>query len=329
MSAARLRTVLVGAGKIGIGYAAGSGVRFASHAAVLRVHPAFQWDAVVDPSPAAREQAVRHWGVPIAVATVQELLAQYDPEVAVLATPPEVRLQILEQLPGLLGVLVEKPLGLNYREAKAIVSLCGERGIPMQVNLLRRADERLRRMAAGELTSLIGKPQCAFGVYGNGLLNNGVHMVDQVRMLLGEVESVRALGPAVHLRHTPLSGDVHAAFLLLLRNGINVVMHPLDFESYRENGLDIWGERARLSILEEGHCMLLFPPCPHPILERAHNLDASHPRILESTLGDAFYRMYDNLAEAIAGKAMLWSSGESALETTRLIESVTEACGAC
>jgi predicted dehydrogenase len=324
MSAA-LRTVLIGAGKIGIGYAGGPAVRFASHASVLSKHPAYCWEAVVDPSPAARERALHCWGVRIAVASVQQLVAQYQPEVAVLATPPGARLEIIQGLPGLRGVLVEKPLGFNCAEAQALVSSCGRRGIPLQVNLLRRADEQLRALAASELEALIGKPQCTFGVYGNGLLNNGVHLVDLVRMLLGEIESVEALGPAVPLRDVPVTGDVHIPFVLKLRNGSAVVMHPLGFESYRENGLDIWGTQARLSIIAEGRRMLFYPPCRHPILEETQQLDAAHPRVLESTLGDAFYRMYDNLAEAIAGKAALWSSGESALATAHIIELVKEA----
>jgi predicted dehydrogenase len=193
------------------------------------------------------------------------------------------------------------------------------------VNLLRRADERLRALASGELQALIGTPECAFGVYGNGLLNNGVHMVDLARMLLGEVTSVEALSRAMPFGAGPISGDVHAAFVLRLQSGLPVAMHPLGFEFYRENALDIWGARGRLSILEEGRCILVYPPCQHPILESAHALDAMHPRHLDSTLGEAFYRMYDNLAGAIAGGTALWSSGESALKTARVIESVQEA----
>ena len=38
---------------------------------------------------------------------------------------------------------------------------------------------------ARHLTSQIGVPQLAFLTYGNGLKNNGVHMIDLVHMLLG------------------------------------------------------------------------------------------------------------------------------------------------
>jgi predicted dehydrogenase len=320
-----MRTVLIGAGKIGIGDGKTPAMRFASHAAVLRIHPAFRWEAVVDPSPEARRRARECWGVRIAAADMAELLAQYEPEVAVLATPPGARLAAIRQLTGLRGVLVEKPLALTYAEAHALVESCDERAIPLQVNFLRRADERMRALAAGDLAALIGKPECVFGVYGRGLRNNGVHMVDLVRMLLGEVESVEALGPA-EAAAGPISGDVHVPFLLRLQGGISAILHPLGFEVYRENGLDIWGRCGRLSILEESRRILLYAPRPHATLDGAQELNTASPGFLEATLGEAFYRMYDNLADAIAGKAELWSSGRSALATERIVEAASHGC---
>ncbi len=325
MSAGGWRTVLIGAGKIGIGSAGSPAMRFTSHAEVLHAHPAFCWEAVVDPSPAARREAVERWGVRIAAPGIPELLAQYAPQVAVVATPPEARLETIRPLPGLRGVLVEKPLGRTYGEAQGLVIDCAARGIPLQVNLFRRADERLRALAAGELAARIGTPECVFGVYGRGLRNNGVHMLDLVRMLLGEVAAVEALGRAAPVPEGPIAGDIHVAFTLRLRSGVRAMFHPLAFECYRENGLDLWGRSGRLSILEEGRRILAYAPGPHPTLAGARELSAARPVLLEPTLGEAFYRMYDNLAEAIAGRAELWSGGESALETERLVEWVEQA----
>ena len=67
------------------------------------------------------------------------------------------------------------------------------RNLLVQVNLLRRADECFRELAAGRMVELIGRLQAAQGLYGNGLINNGTHMVDLVRMLFGEVEEAKAV----------------------------------------------------------------------------------------------------------------------------------------
>jgi hypothetical protein len=48
------------------------------------------------------------------------------------------------------------------------------------------------------------------------------------------------------------------------------------------------------------------------------------PTIIESVTGRALYDLYDNLASAIDGQESLWSPGESALQTARVIEAIIE-----
>src|SRR5438067_588095 len=95
----QLRTVLIGAGKVGMSYAddeaMGRHYRYASHAQVLRDHPSFEWGAVVDVAPEALRAARERWGVKIATADLAECAA-YAPDVAVLATPPAERLRQIE-----------------------------------------------------------------------------------------------------------------------------------------------------------------------------------------------------------------------------------------
>mgnify|MGYP001412936739 CR=1 FL=1 len=57
--------------------------------------------------------------------------------------------------------------------------------LPVLVNYWRRADRLFQALAAGGLTEHVGSPQAVFGLYGNGLVNNGGHLIDFLRMLLG------------------------------------------------------------------------------------------------------------------------------------------------
>jgi hypothetical protein len=41
--------------------------------------------------------------------------------------------------------------------------------------------------------------------------------------------------------------------------------------------------------------------------------------LLPTTVGTALWQMYDNLADAVAGRAPLWSPGESALQVERVV----------
>lgn len=325
---ARLRAVLIGAGKVGVGYAADPLMArhypFATHAQVLAAHADFDWQAVVDISEESRETARMKWGVPHAFGSVGEMARLIEPEVAVIATPPETRMAVIEALPAVRAVLVEKPLGLTSAGGEEFLAYCERRGIVVQVNLWRRADTTFRSLAEGRLRELIGAPQTAFVVYGNGLANNGTHMIDFVRMLLGEVESVQTLGGIEPRRAGPIGGDVDVPFSMRVRGGVGVAAHPVRFEHYRENGLDVWGEKGRLSVRQEGLGIFLYQRREHRAMLGEREVAADEPQSLVSTVGHAFHEMYGNLAAALRGDAALWSPGDSALRTTRVVEAVLD-----
>lgn len=326
MNSGKLRTVVIGFGKIGAGYAddpiMARHYRYATHAQVLRDHPMFRWDAVVDVSEAALDSARERWGVPIAEKTLDKVLEQYQPEVAVIATGPEFRVETIEALPGIRAVIVEKPLGLTETVARNFLELCHKRQILVQVNLWRRADSLFLQLSHGLLRKLIGEPQCIFGIYGNGLMNNGTHMIDFVRMLLGEVERAEAVGPVKPYDPGPVPGDVNVAFTLRTRSGVLAMMHPVNFVRYRENSLDIWGDKGRLSIMQEGLKLYFYPVGQNRAMQGEREVASDQPQELSSTVGEALYHMYDNLALALMDGRALLSPGNSAYETMRIVHHV-------
>lgn len=328
MTGEPLKTLLVGFGRIAARHAddpvMAARIPFATHAQVLRSHPAFDWCAAVDPSPEARELAERRWGIATTAAAVEDLPEREACEVAVVTSPPEARRDILASLPRLRAVLVEKPLGVTLADAEMFVSVCRDRGILVQVNLTRRADPTMRELADGGLGRRLGVVQAAFGIYGNGLLNNGTHMVDLVRMLLGEIEAVQAISPSKGFIEGPIPGDVNLPFVLRLEAGPTVVWQPIRFARYRECSLDLWGERARLQIVHEGLELIEYRMAACRSLQRAMEVAADRPLVQPTEYGVALYRMYDNLAGALAGRETLVSPGESALQTARAIHAILD-----
>jgi predicted dehydrogenase len=325
----KYRTALVGVGRIGATYAEDPLTRryyqYASHAEVLAKHPAFAWEAAVDTDAAALAHAQARWGFAHDVATMSELRARYEPEVLVLATPPSAYYGIIEDCPGLRAVLCEKPLGNTLADARALLELCESRGILLQVNFWRRGDAYFRQLAAGGLATLVGKPQVINGVYGNGLLNNGSHLVDFCRMLFGEIGGVRAPGPAWRRGALVLDGDFDAACTLRFANGTEADLRPLDFRHYREVGLDIWGETGRLEILNEGLTCRLARRQPHRALSGAHEVRIDAPERVPSTVGDALFQVYENLSSALNGRAELFSAGVSAWRTAFVVDAIRHA----
>lgn len=326
MSHRRYRTAIIGFGKIGAEYADDPVMALhypvATHAQALADHPDFEWQAIVDPRPESRRLARDRWHVPMAFASVEQLAHEAPPEVAVIATPPESRAEIIECLPGLQAVIVEKPLGRTLDEAIAFVRICAERNIQVQVNYWRRADDDFRALAAGGMVEAIGQPQAVFGVYGNGLRNNGSHMIDFSRMLFGEIATVQAAAGVVRHRAAPIEGDIDVPFQLVFESGLCAMFQPVDFVDYRENGLDIWGKHGRLQILQEGLRLIHAARIPNRAMQGEWEIASDAPSIRTSTVGQAFRRLYDHTARMLDSSEAPVSSVDSALRTEAAVEAI-------
>ena len=328
-----LRTLLVGFGQVAAGLTRDPRMaayfKYASHAAVLADHPGFDWQGVVDPNPAALEAARATWNVPLCGADLTAAIAQVRPEVVILAAPPGARADMIAAMPDLKAVLVEKPLDAPGRpgDGAQLAALASERDIPVMVNYWRRADRLFQALAAGRMTAGVGGVQAVTGLYGNGLANNGSHLIDFMRMLLGDVESVQALGPARLAHGAPLPSDRQLSFALTFACGVIAAAQALDFAHYREIGLDVWGETGRLTILQEGLVTQVCPVTENRGLSGEREIASDAGETLETTVSDALFRMYDNLADVARGDAAPWSPLASAAVNERIVELILRSAG--
>lgn len=326
MTRRRWHTALIGFGKIGAGYAFDSRqtahFRYSTHVQVLAEHPDFDLQVVIDSSEAARMQAANHWKVPNTATTLNDYVGACEIEFAIIAIPPEGRFSLIDGMPALRAVLIEKPLGQDMRQARHFLDECARRGIQVAVNVPRRYDDKIQMLSRGELTRRWGAPQAVFGVYGNGLRNNGTHLVDLVRMLFGEVLFSEIPHGAQRFIEGPLNGDSNVPFTLSMANGLVVMIQPLLFKHYREVGLDIWGEKGRLQLLNETLLCHASPRMENRQLSNTSEIAHDQQESLTMGLSAALYAAYDNMALVLAGDADLAYSGEEAYKTMQVVEGV-------
>ena len=112
----------------------------------------------------AQAVAERH-GIPKTYNTYQELLADPEVEVVDIAVPPDVQLEVIreavKQKSHIRGILAQKPLGMNYAEAKEAVRLCKRAGIALAVNQNMRYDQSIRACKDLLRRGLLGDPVLA------------------------------------------------------------------------------------------------------------------------------------------------------------------------
>ena len=79
----------------------------------------------------------------------------------------------------------------------------------------------------------------------------------------------------------------------------------IDFKSYREIYLDIWGKKGRLEFLLEGIKIRYSSVKKHRAINNFNELNSDKPKYIEPFLGEEYYDIYSNLADSINRKKLV------------------------
>jgi predicted dehydrogenase len=169
------------------------------------------------------------------------------PEVIVIASNDESHFQILKTTADYRPKLVfcEKPLTLNFIEAKEIVKLYSDKNIPLQVNFTRRfldefydIENMIRQKKLGELETV------SFYYY-RGLIHNASHYLDLVNWYIGETEKNLI---CVSLKKGISKADGTYSFYMIYENGLEIRFIGLNPTKLSFAEVDFIGTRGRIKI---------------------------------------------------------------------------------
>lgn len=318
---------MIGFGMISAGNAddpvMGRTYRFATHIQGLLDCPDFELVAVVDPSKMATNNANSRWKIDSVFEKLDDALAVHeDIDVVILATPPQARLDILKKLKNIKGLILEKPIGEDLLQSQDFCELTQALGISVEVNFWRRFVPQFISMKLGELDQRIGKVQGVNVLYGNGLRNNGVHAIDFIRFLIGEFETVQSISSLKLHPVGPISDDCNVAFSATLTNDIPVFFMPLDFSYFRENSVEIIGEKGTLSFLNDGRKIRYTPIKAHEGL--ANNWELAYEQCVPLPCDNdlAMREIYKHFSAVLRGHQKEKSSIQNALKNEKIVDAV-------
>jgi predicted dehydrogenase len=167
----------------------------------------FNMVAIASRTPEHAAAAAEARGVQTVYNTWQELLDDDRVEILDIAYPPDQQLGIVEEAvkrPHIKGILAQKPLAMNYNEAKKIVDICNEAGKTLAVNQNMRYDQSMRALKTLLNRGVLGTPVFAtvemraiphwqpfLADYDRlTFLNMSIHHLDTYRYLFGDPERV-------------------------------------------------------------------------------------------------------------------------------------------
>lgn len=218
--------------------------------------------AVMKRDPEQARAFALQYGVPHAYSSIQALLADPELDVLYIATPPYLHAaNTIHAAEAGKHVLCEKPLALNSQQAQAMIDACRANGVQLMVCYYQRYNSRhqqIKRLLAegaiGQVTAARVNfserfpPTPGFWHHdpalsgGGPLLDLGIHCIDLLRFLCGEVIEVMAIIDTLTDRSAV---EDTATLLLKLFNGAQVVItshwSTANFAAQESNGLEICG----------------------------------------------------------------------------------------
>lgn len=152
------------AGKsIGIG-CIGAGFIMADCHLVAYRQAGFNPVAISSRDPAKSKAVAERHNIARSYETWHEVLSDPAVEVVDIAVPPDIQFEVVQEVvkhKQIRGVLAQKPLGVNYTQAKEVVRLCKDAGITLAVNQNMRWDQSIRGCKSLLEFGVLGEPVLA------------------------------------------------------------------------------------------------------------------------------------------------------------------------
>ena len=288
--------------------------------------------------------------------TLEELLAQPELSLVVVTTPPATHFDMARRcLEAGKHVIIDKPFVASSAQARLLIELARTRGLLLSAYQNRRWDGDFltlqKLIADGELGRLVSlesrferyspgprsKPWQEENLPGNGLLHDlGPHLADQALALFGTPESVTADirydrdrtavndGFAMHLKYPRLRVSLYGTLLAPVA-GPRFVVHGTS-GSYVKYGLDpqepALKAGAKLGGSHWGQDWGREPEAAWGKLTAIQNGVAAQRTV--PTLAGDYRRYYENVRDAILGRAALAVPGEQGWRVIRLLELAIE-----
>jgi predicted dehydrogenase len=315
----QIPTLVIGLGNIGMGYdlAKSDSKSKLSHAGAINNNHYFKLTAGVDSDRNARIIFENEFKSKSFI-TISEALTSTSPELAIISTPAQVRLGLVEELlesKTLRVILIEKPLAKNVREASKIIQLCQENGIKLFVNYMRNSSQGtliFKEWLDNQDTSGFFSGNIW---YQGGLLNNGSHFVNLLEFLLGPADKFIRFNPQDFYASNP--DNPHG--ILLFPNG-SVSITPIACGGAKANGLRIFFKNFSFELSRELGGFAVRKCVDDTIFESNSMLEPMAQEF-PIEIGELQSDVLNQIKNYLSGKKFELCSGERALQTISILNS--------
>lgn len=303
----KLKAIIVGAGNIGAFFDSPDKKICLTHAHAYTTHSGFELAGFVDNDLAKAKKAAAIWGGN-AYGTLEEAWeSEGNIDVVSVCVPDEFHFGTIKQVlkkPVRL-IFAEKPLTQKIADAEEIIDLAKAKNVAIAVNYSRRFVPEFQAIASEIKSQKYGNFLTGHGYYGKGVMHNGSHLLDLIRLLVGEIKGTTVFAHENDFYET----DPSVSAVLSLENGKNLALLHTPATNFTLFELDLVFEKGRIEIRDSGNKIEISKVLKSDTFEGYKYLVKD--REITPSLNKAIYFAIDNIFNHLdRGEALLCSGEE-------------------
>jgi len=315
----KFNVLVVGAGRIGAFFDSPSSKQIITHAHAARKHKNFNLIGFVDKDKESLNKAMQLWNCN-GFLTIEDAFRCLDNKIDVVcvATPDNLHFETIRRVSAFTVKLIftEKPLASNIEEAQNIIKISKSKKIPIAVNYSRRFVDEITQIEKEIKNGDYGAYLSGTGYYGKGLLHNGSHMIDLLRMLLGEIRHCENYGIINDHKKTDPSVSIRVNFY----NKKSFFLNAVSCKKFTIFEADFIFERARIRIIDSGFRIEKYFVRNDKMFEGYKKLILEEK--VNSSLELAMYNAFDNIANFLIKGEPLKCSMEEGYKTVKIVSDI-------
>lgn len=230
----------------------------ASHAHAYSKNSLCTIQAICDPNELHVKKFQKQWGGCVSYKEAKKLLQQEAVDILSIASPTSLHTQHLSlalEQKSIKMILCEKPVVQSLQELTAIRDKLVKTDKKVLINLIRRYSIFYQQLPEQMQNNQLGKILTFQATINKGLLHNGIHILDVMTHLLGQIANIKPSDECIYD-----DGDLYGWFHLTcnkIDGRLNVI--KADYSIFE---LTIWCENGKIVIDRGGSRVSIFKRVP-------------------------------------------------------------------
>jgi predicted dehydrogenase len=313
----KINTIIIGLGRIGIGYDEYTPNVTLTHYKAIKKHKNFKLIGCIDVNKINRDNFIKKYKIPC-FKNLSEIKDKIYPELAIIASPTDTHYWVIKEIlknhKKITSILCEKPFGSKHEDANKILQICKKNKVKLFVNYMRTADPGVIKTLR-IIRSKFNKNCKGTVFYDGNTLNQASHLINLLQFWFGESGSIKLIKSDKGNKQL-----VGQNFILSFINK-SFIFIGLNFSKYSYASIEIISPTGRIHYLERGE-KIQWQKIQKDMLYKEDNIPNKKIINIKNDMKNCQLNVLNQLYSSLIGKKSYLCEGYKAIQTLKLINKI-------